>query len=409
MTRIRVSRLVSEGVLLVEDGNHGEYRPRPAEFVVDGVPFIRAADMSSGVVDFEGAGRINGVARARIRKGIGAPGDVILSHKGTVGRIAVAPKTSPDFVCSPQTTFWRSLKADALDQRFLRYLMASDDFRRQLDVLKGQTDMAPYVSLSDQRSMEVELPHIDEQRAVADLLGALDDKIAANGRAAKIAFELARSLVGSVLSSQDSLVQCKFGALGQLFDGPHATPTRRSDGPYFLNISSLKCGRLDLADSDHVSEQDFAEWTRRVTPEAGDLLFSYETRIGEAAMMPGGLRACLGRRMALMRPNRAIVDPGFLLHFYLSAEFQRVIAMHTIHGATVPRIGLATMPEWGIAIPDLEAQRPIAGALGSLHSTMVQAERESEDLARTRDELLPLLMSGKLRVKDAEAVAAAAL
>lgn len=171
----------------------------------------------------------------------------------------------------------------------------------------------------------------------------------------------------------------------------------------------LKGGRLDLAESDHVSEEDFARWTRRVTPEAGDLLFSYETRIGEAALMPGGLRACLGRRMALLRPNRDIVDPVFLLHFYLSAEFQRTVAMHTIHGATVPRIGLATMPDWGIAIPDFEAQRPIAGALGSLHSIMVQAERESDDLARTRDELLPLLMSGKLCVKDAEAVASEVL
>ncbi len=259
------------------------------------------------------------------------------------------------------------------------------------------------------KQLRVPFPAPVQQRGVADILSALDDKIAANERAAKLAFELAQSLVRSVLNSQGSVVQRKFGALGQLFDGPHATPTRRSNGPYLLNISSLKCGRLDIAESDHVSEEDFAKWTRRVTPEAGDLLFSYETRIGEAALMPGGLRACLGRRMALLRPNRGIVDPVFLLHFYLSEEFQRIVAMHTIHGATVPRIGLATMPEWGIAIPDLEAQRPIAGALGSLHSGMVQAERESDDLARARDELLPLLMSGKLRVKDAEAVASAVL
>lgn len=65
------------------------------------------------------------------------------------------------------------------------------------------------------------------------MLGALDDKIAANERIAKAAFELAQSLGRAVLTSRDRLVQRTFGELGQLFDGPHATPTRRSDGPYF--------------------------------------------------------------------------------------------------------------------------------------------------------------------------------
>src|SRR5664279_5170116 len=107
-----------------------------------------------------------------------------------------------------------------------------------------------------------------------------------------------------------------FGDLGDLFDGPHATPQRTDVGPFFLNITSLVDGRLDLSQSDHVSEAEFAHWTRRVTPERDDLLFSYETRLGEAALMPGGIRACLGRRMALMRPNREIVNPRFLLYYY---------------------------------------------------------------------------------------------
>src|SRR6266487_4319776 len=100
-----VADLQRDGILLVEDGNHGEYRPRPDEFVDAGVAFIRAADMDSGRVLFESASRINARARQRITKGIGAPGDVLLSHKGTVGKVALAPDDAPPFVCSPQTTF----------------------------------------------------------------------------------------------------------------------------------------------------------------------------------------------------------------------------------------------------------------------------------------------------------------
>ena len=102
-----VTDLQGQGALLVEDGNHGEYRPRPDEFVDSGVAFIRAADMEAGRVLFDSAARINDRARARITKGIGAPGDVLLSHKGTVGKVALVPLDAPPFVCSPQTTFGR--------------------------------------------------------------------------------------------------------------------------------------------------------------------------------------------------------------------------------------------------------------------------------------------------------------
>src|SRR5688572_1933342 len=113
-----VSELQREGVLLVEDGNHGEYRPRADEFVDTGIAFIRAADMDAGRVLFQSASKINDRARRRITKGIGAPGDILLSHKGTVGKVAQVPADAPPFVCSPQTTFWRSLDKERLDQQY---------------------------------------------------------------------------------------------------------------------------------------------------------------------------------------------------------------------------------------------------------------------------------------------------
>ena len=95
--------------------------------------------------------------------------------------------------------------------------------------------------------------------------------------------------------------QVKVGEVCEVFDGPHATPKRTIDGPIFFCISSLDTGRIDLGQSDHVSEEDFVQWTKRVTPESGDVVFSYETRLGEAGLIPPGLRCCLGRRMGLLR------------------------------------------------------------------------------------------------------------
>jgi len=151
-----------------------------------------------------------------------------------------------------------------------------------------------------------------------------------------------------------------------IYDGPHATPKKTADGPWFLGISSLSAGRLDLDQSAHLSEVDYDRWTRRATPQPGDVVFSYETRLGEAAVIPDGLRCCLGRRMALMRPDPAKVDSRFLLYAYLGPEFQATIRERTVHGSTVERILLTEFPDFPIAVPDLETQRWIARVLGAI-------------------------------------------
>ncbi|HYW58507.1 MAG TPA: restriction endonuclease subunit S [Polaromonas sp.] len=153
------------------------------------------------------------------------------------------------------------------------------------------------------------------------------------------------------------------GQVAEIFDGPHATPVKTDAGPFFLSISSLEKGRLDLSKSARVSEEDFKKWTKRVTPRKGDLLFSYETRLGEAALMPDGVRACLGRRMGLLRPRSGKVIPEYLLYAYLSPAFQQRIVANTITGATVDRIALNEMPKFPIRIPGIEKQKKVAGLL----------------------------------------------
>ena len=106
-------------------------------------------------------------------------------------------------------------------------------------------------------------------------------------------------------------------------------------------------GSLDLSKSAFISDKDFIKWTKRVQPQKGDLLFSYETRLGEAALMPDNLQACLGRRMGLLRP-------------------QKVIRKNTIKGATVGRIALNELGNFPIYIPDLKTQQSIATVLSAL-------------------------------------------
>ena len=150
-----------------------------------------------------------------------------------------------------------------------------------------------------------------------------------------------------------------------MYDGPHATPTKTDQGPWYLSISSLDNGRFDLSLSAHLSEEDYGGWTKRVTPQPGDTLFSYETRIGSVAHWPFGFPAALGRRMGLLRPRREVVDPRFLTYSYMGPQFQEVLRANTVHGATVERLLIAQMPKWEMLLPSLAEQRRIAGVLGA--------------------------------------------
>ena len=173
------------------------------------------------------------------------------------------------------------------------------------------------------------------------------------------------------------------GDVADIFDGPHATPKKTDAGPWFLSISSLNHGRLELGESAHVSEEDFQTWTRRVIPREGDVLFSYETRLGEAALMPANIRGCLGRRMALLRPRQGQADSRFLLYAYLGPGFQEIIQQRSVRGATVDRILLVELPNWPIKLPELREQQAIAAVLGVLDEKIALNDR----IAQTCHEL----------------------
>lgn len=167
-----------------------------------------------------------------------------------------------------------------------------------------------------------------------------------------------------------------------IYDGPHATPPKTDSGPVFLGIWNLVSGRVDLSETEHVSDEFFKKWTRRVTPRAGDLVFSYETRLGDGAMIPAGLVCCLGRRMALARPDRDKIHPRFLLYSFLAPEFQETIRKHTVHGSTVDRIPLLEFPQFPVRLPPRFEQEAIAETLGALDDKIEQNHRTGRALER---------------------------
>ena len=177
------------------------------------------------------------------------------------------------------------------------------------------------------------------------------------------------------------------GEVAVVFDGPHATPKTVDSGPVFLGIGALQDGVINLSETRHVTEEDYRQWTRRVRPQADDFVFSYETRLGQAAIIPPGLDCCLGRRMGLVRFSTDAVLPRFFLYQYLSPASQAFLASKTIRGATVDRISIKDFPSFPIAIPSVNEQRRIVAILDEAFEGIATAKANTEKSLQNAREL----------------------
>ena len=190
--RYEVKELIDEGVLVIGDG----YRAKNAELSRSGLPFARAGNIGHHF-QFTGADCFPTDKLHMVKEKICQPGDSVFTSKGTVGRFAYVKKDTPRFVYSPQLSYWRSVIKEIIEPRYLYYWMLSEEFFSQFRSVSGQTDMAEYVSLRDQRQMHITLPSLAEQRAIGHILGTLDDKIELNRRMNETLEEMARALFKS--------------------------------------------------------------------------------------------------------------------------------------------------------------------------------------------------------------------
>ena len=161
-----------------------------------------------------------------------------------------------------------------------------------------------------------------------------------------------------------------------IYDGPHATPPVSDTGAIFLGISNFSNGRLDLSDIRFISENDLPRWTKRVTPQARDIVFSYEATLNLYAVIPDGFRGCLGRRMALIRVDEEKAYYKFLYYYFYSDAWRVVIQENTVLGATVDRIPLIKFPDFLIDLPPLVTQHRIADILSAYDNLIENNQKQ---------------------------------
>ncbi|SLM42365.1 hypothetical protein NSND_50751 [Nitrospira sp. ND1] len=376
---------------------------KKCDLVSNGIHVLGIENVLSGKFDELGERYISQEKFQTLESVEVVPGDLLLTMMGTIGKVAVVPPSIRRSIMDSHLLRMRP------DQRVIRtdYLAwAIQGSTAVLDAIEAQAHGAIMKGLNSAivRSLPVPVPPLAEQQQIVGKLEEAFDGLAIATANAERNLRNARALFESHLESVftrrgDSPV-VPIGDVAEVFDGPHATPKTVDAGPVFLGISALQDGKINLGETRHVTLQDFRQWTRRVKPQSDDVVFSYETRLGQAAIIPEGLECCLGRRMGLVRVNRKRVDPRFFVYQYISPPFRKFVDSKTVRGATVDRIALKEFPSFPISLPSLSEQERMTNRLDKLRAETQRLEsicrQKLAALGELKKSLLHQAFSGQL-------------
>src|ERR1017187_2361593 len=150
-----------------------------------------------------------------------------------------------------------------------------------------------------------------------------------------------------------------------IVDCEHKTAPTQNSGYPSIRTPNIGRGRLLLDGVNRVSEETYQAWTQREVPQPGDLILAREAPIGNVAIVPPGLKVCLGQRTVLIRADQSAVNPQYLTYLLLGDEIQgKILSMS--NGATVRHLNMKDIRELEMPqIPDPQIQGRIADTLSA--------------------------------------------
>lgn len=378
MAEVTIAALSEAGALTFGDG----YRTKRSEHGRPGYRILRVADVADGRVDLDGPDFVSDEYQRAIGSKLSQAGDVLLTTKGTVGRVAIFPADVEQVVYSPQLCFFRVTDPSTIHPRFLAYWFKSEAFVRQASHRANNTDMAAYINLGDIASLSLDLPGSSEQQAIAEVLGALDDKIAANAEAIRLQSELADALFSRAVSNGAD--QVRLGDVAE-FHNRRRVPLssrerqgRSGNVPYYGAAS-----RMGLVD------QALFDEPLLLVGEDGTVVRGDGEPVTQYIWGP-----------AWVNNHAHVLTGSGVSTELLRGAVRRSNVAHLITGAVQPKLSMGNLRTLELTLPlqRADVERDLQAFAGFERATV----EESRRLAIARDELLPLLMSGKVRVKDAE-------
>jgi type I restriction enzyme, S subunit len=406
-----------------------------ADYQDVGVPVIRGSNMEFNGRYIGGTFTYVSVDKATtsLRSNIARPGDIIVTQRGTMGQVSIIPSDMEyEYFVISQSQMAISVPSDTADSLFVYYFLRSQGFLDYLHTSTIQTGV-PHINLTILRQTPVQWPPLHSQQAISAVLGALDDKIELNWRMNETLEATARAIFkdwfvdfGPTRSKQEGRAPYLARDIWSLFPG-RLDDEGKPEGWTFERISTL--GRLfretlspaatpdDLFD--HYSLPAYDAGAEPIIERGGRIL-SNKTLVPRGGILLSKLNPEI-QRVWLVDPERKgraicsteflAFNPSerhareFLYEVFVDPGFrQRLQALVTGTSKSHQRISPQAVLDLTVVKPTDRLLREFWQTVGAILDRVLANRREAHTLAATRDLLLPKLMSGEVRVKDAEKI-----
>jgi type I restriction enzyme S subunit len=366
------------------------------------------------------------------------PDDLVFPHRGSIGLVGIVPRDAAERYVISSSLMKLSCDLSQVEPLFLFYFFRSADGRHEL-LKNASTVGTPGIGqpLSSLRSIKVPLPPLGVQKEVVSILRAVDDKIELNRRVSATLESMARALFqswfvdfdpvrakldGKALAGVPAEIVPFFpghfghseaGALPEEWSQVPIGTLVETNGWTLAKSDDLK--RLEYVEISEVNRGDISQVAQY---ERGDEPSRARRRLRHGDTVLSTVRPDRGSYfLALNPPENRVASTGFVVltprevpwSFVHAAMTRPEVFEHLgqmADGGAYPAVRPEIVSSWTVTIPDnstvLDAFHSICGPL---YEKAAANREQSRTLAALRDTLLPKLLSGELRVKDAESLA----
>lgn len=348
----------------------------------------------TGSVPVMGSFGVTGWHDEALAKG---PGVVIGRSGASFGRVSYSERDYwPLNTCLYVTDFRGN------HERFAFYLLSHIDFSAF-----NSGSAQPSLNRNYIYPLLIDVPPVCEQRRIAEILGALDDKIALNRRMNETLDGISRVSATQFRSKSESLCpKRRLGEFARLERGlSYKGAFLAETGPPMINLACfLGSGRFDTSALKHYS----GPFSERHIVKIGDLVIANtditQNRevLGSPALVPPIANPILFSHHIYALRGEAAPNLNLYIYYQLLSDDFRERATGFATGTTVLALPADAVLSFEIPWPSTRMLRDFANEVRPLHELQFRNEMECVTLAQLRDTLLPKLLSGELRVATAE-------
>ena len=295
-----------------------------------------------------------------------------------------------------------NFKDKTIDESFIFYKLLCSNVK---STITGSAQ--PQITITELEQLELDLPSSEEQKRIADILSAFDDKIEVNNKIIKTLEEMAQEIFkewfnkNSKFKSQKSKSweTIKISDLAWIISGyPFSSKlyNKSKEGLGVVTIKNVQDGNFITECDSFIEEKKIPKnMNQECLISDGDILLSLTGNVGRVCFVYGG-KYLLNQRVAKLKPKNSN-DLAFIYFLFRQPDMQNLL-INMAKGSAQPNLSPVETGEIEITVPAREILDKLNKVINPIYEKLIRLKVENQKLATLRDLLLPKLMSGEIRV-----------